>query len=100
MKRWSEMSSIERDFLIAERVMGYPRDTAINLTSDNCHSPLRYSTDIAAAWEVANEVMGNYFELSFLDGKWSVYFSSGDAQADTAPEAICLAALKSLGIDV
>jgi hypothetical protein len=67
-----------------------------------------YSTDIASAWHVVEWVPGRseYFELTRafgLDGlgnwKWQARFNVADerghvyALADTAPHAICLAAL-------
>lgn len=61
-----------------------------------------YSTDIAAAWEVVErlaEYHGNKCDLDygeFLEGLWTVRFGFGNdsCSAETAPHAICLAALK------
>ena len=67
-----------------------------------------YSTDIAAAWEVV-EYMRAKDEWAFTlgtdtDGDWDATFWEGDtfhdATADTAPHAICLAALKAIGAEV
>ena len=65
----------------------------------------RYSTDIAAAWEVVEKVIyphGWYLvPMPETDGKgWGVF--RGDdwyevAIGDSAPHAICLAALKAVG---
>lgn len=66
-------------------------------------SPPRYSTGISAAWEVVEKLhlmvrpsilSGNWvamkFERVYLSGKWE---GVGEATADTAPLAICRAAL-------
>lgn len=70
-----------------------------------------YSEEIAAAWEVINKVDGQWT----LDGQeqvgWVVslveasmredrYESPFKASAETAPLAICFAALKAKGVDV
>lgn len=60
-----------------------------------------YSTDIAAAWTVAEKVRSKGFTLS-INEEWIVWFEAGPtvqhrAIADTAPHAICLAALKAMG---
>jgi hypothetical protein len=61
-----------------------------------------YSTDIAAAWEVV-EKLCHYSERSFLiqkTGAWLVRFQEGVFMpGETAPEAICLAALKAVDVD-
>lgn len=72
--------------------------------------PHRYSTDIAAAWQVV--------EATDPACEWSVTKTAGDeyhceirgvlsgctthaeAYADTAPLSICLAALQALGVEV
>lgn len=72
--------------------------------------PAPYSTDIAAAWEVV-EKMGNWHGFDFAIwkkevGEWRAgWFEDGweglegraDATAESAPHAICLAALKAVG---
>jgi hypothetical protein len=114
----------ELDSLVAEKVMGYrvregiqpvifeccaaqpPRDDA-----DWCSVP-RYSTDIAAAWQVIGRMAGQGFDhyVEGWRGKYWVKFSNEDrgmegnsedreVKARTAPEAICLAALKVMGIE-
>ncbi len=70
-----------------------------------------YSTDIAAAWEVVEKVQANGWtfhvdDVGFnngIEGKWRVLLTeaeTGDkhvfADGDTAPHAICLAALKAM----
>jgi hypothetical protein len=71
-----------------------------------------YSTDIAAAWLVVEQMIkastNGDFHLEHLgpkdEGDWTCGTCRDDpstwATADTAPLAICKAALKSVGIDV
>lgn len=68
-----------------------------------------YSTDIAAAWEVVEKLAENGKLLELYAGggpkgaSWTATFfdgSSGNEYADTAPHAICLAALKAVGVDL
>jgi hypothetical protein len=65
-----------------------------------------YSTDIAAAWQVVEKMRSSghlsdintrseYVECEF----WTGNHTDGVASSDTAPHAICLAALKALGRD-
>lgn len=108
----------ELDGLIAEKVMGWTYKTFPDGAcptvkhwhgpKDECLLP-RYSIDIAAAWQVVEEMnnreigmelyrfnseaMPKAHECRFYEdssGYWS-------ASADTAPLAICLAALKAVG---
>lgn len=115
----------EMDSLIAERVMGwtvfYGEHNGYDLLDDeiaNGYPPdeepegvpfeiPNYSTDIAAAWEVV-EKMKNYLFVCGRtdDGIWEAYFfpvNSGigklsEAHGDTAPSAICRAALKTMKV--
>lgn len=64
----------------------------------------KFSTDIAAAWEVALAMIANGFECvagTGLTVVWDVTFRRHDvnvhAGGDTVPHAICLAALKAVG---
>jgi hypothetical protein len=72
----------------------------------------RYSTDIAAAWEIVERLktteaflQGENLKLEWLGSGWLLhalrsedYFSAEDFPgAPTAPLAICLAALKAVG---
>lgn len=105
----------ELDALIAEKVMGFE---TVNFKSSDPHEIIVtkdaegnmrmavpfYSTDIAAAWEVVEKLRDTWaIELHGRDGAWSCLVEEGDevtahfiaiAEADTAPLAICLAALK------
>jgi len=71
----------------------------------------RYSTDIAAAWLVVEKMRETrWIEVhSTIDGEWAAFYTpigTTDmnqaiheyAKASTAPLAICLAALKAVGI--
>lgn len=107
----------ELDALIAEKVFGLPqstwRDGEDHRDEDGVGvvvlgvRPDPYSTDIAAAWTVVEklDLLRNHsferspdglYEIGVLysdDGYWEVYGS-----APTAPHAICLAALKAVGV--
>ena len=117
----------ELDALVAEKVMGYYKATpesigrgvrCWNKEGDCATTEFSPSTDIAAAWEVVEKLTKNLHEvkdgewvldrLGYLDGQYRCWFAmnvSDDvrwdifAEADTAPLAICLAALKAVGHD-
>ena len=66
-----------------------------------------YSIDIAAAWDVAEKVPYALC-LMRVDGKWRAQFwelrkytsrPQGEADAPTAPRAICVAALRAMGVE-
>lgn len=72
-----------------------------------------YSTDIASAWEVVDKIVGDQYEYKFelerltgrvAPGRWFAYFYKGldrfSGHGEDAPMAICLAALKSVGVEV
>ena len=94
----------ELDALVAEKVFG---ETIFKHKAD--WEPPEYSTDISAAWEVVNKLSGGFYFS--IDGQWrsqltgkiswrSRFKPSLDApyiSGDTAPHAICLAALKAVG---
>ena len=96
----------ELDALVAEKVMGFPK----------WRHPMRFSTDIAAAWLVVEWMMesdlwwGDIFLEWWQDGEWlvcnkpvSVRDGAIKANCDgretgkpSLPLAICLAALKAV----
>jgi hypothetical protein len=105
----------ELDALVAEKVMGvgvewWNGEPLYVVTQDghiSSHHLAEYSTDIAAAWEVAEKLRADGLEISvhnswpyndgrrwccdiMAHGKWD------NAKAETAPLAICLAALKAI----
>lgn len=97
------------DALVAEKVMGYrrKRDDCNTYWVDSegeepSHSH-EYSTDMAAAWSLVDKISNIRIETNGL--KWFV-FSRGShseellAVSDTAPHAICLAALKAVGVEI
>jgi hypothetical protein len=71
-----------------------------------------YSTSIAAAWEVVENLRHDLAASFNIDVEgpsdwvakftWTIedYWCRGVGRSDSAPTAICLAALKSKGIDV
>ena len=86
----------ELDARIAEEVMGH-----INFYGGEYIGP-HYSTQIADAWLVVEKLGGVVGIDRFPkyddpdEWYWDVGFNKGTAQADTAPLAICLAALKAV----
>ena len=98
----------ELDALIAEKVMGQNTRGLSGCGSWGCgcssdpypHLP-KYSEDIAAAWRVVEKLDGTYEPVIERHGPgWTAWFDSNQAWADTAPLAICLAALKAVGVQV
>lgn len=92
----------ELDALIAEKVMGL---ATAEEDSDENWVPVGvpgYSTDIAAAWEVVGKLwedQESVFELTRPVGSgFNCRFRQGAIKewGETAPHAICLAALKSV----
>lgn len=109
----------ELDSLIAKRVMNIPPDYActpgfIDTGKDwvqEWDNLKPYSTDIAVAWLVVEKMISddNEFELTtYFPCTQLVFWCRFSAdmnfdhigEADTAPHAICLAALKAKGIEV
>lgn len=101
-------AGMELDALIAEKVIGmHSAEVAdwIRLKEHNYGIP-HYSTDIAAAWEVVDNLIERKFRVSVLRdfSEWAVCIWLPNAvrwtdaiEADTAPHAICLAALNAVG---
>jgi hypothetical protein len=101
----------ELDALIAERVLGYPGaaiggwDNPRTLPDGRILpnlTPRPYSTEIRWAWVVVEKLRDLGFSLRWRahNCRWYAYFVWGaddaaDADADTAPLAICRAALKA-----
>lgn len=107
----------ELDALIAEKVMGlavlngqiFRYDKSYEkgdiATAVGCPIP-SYSTDMAAAWEVVEKLEGiNIFKDYPEKNEWHVSFLMCDdfgcddlcTSSNSAPHAICLAALKAVG---
>lgn len=96
--------SREFDALVAEKVIGVSQiDSMLGRYPGYVNRTVIkfYSTDISAAWEVVEELNGKYgFSLGRAgdyyepDRKWNVRVGTNEwVEADTAPEAICKAAL-------
>lgn len=115
----------ELDALIAEKVMGWPPKPAhagwqgdvvpsladpkwVQAGPDRGWEMVflpNYSTDIAAAWKVVEKMRETpkpFFSLAwYISGRWGAAFLGHDdgtdaEMADTAPHAICLAALRAV----
>jgi len=79
--------------------------------SDDCKPDVlkHYTADISAAWQVVEKIREEYgFAIRELFGVYEVVIverkniknTIESASADTAPMAICLAALKAKGVEV
>lgn len=95
----------ELDALIAEKVMGFPLEIIRGAPYPEC--PRHYSTDIAAAWEVVekDDGWGHDWRVKRWVSSSKPYSCTAErtadgqnfyAEAETAPLAICLAALKAV----
>ncbi len=119
----------ELDKLVAEKIFGWcdfwessvtsagwyylkgcpPQEQAIGVDTKRQEAPVpKYSTDIAAAWAITEKFYsanisrlsnGTEFEayLVTTDGKSNI---DGHAKAKTVEVALCLAALKTKGVEV
>lgn len=106
----------ELDAIIAEKVMGlyvlsdgpewFTVDQPPSKDRQTQREVKRYSTNIAHAFEVVEKVGYARFRLSgirqpLMSGeRYSASFGVGYADAETAPHAICLAALRAKGVEV
>lgn len=60
-----------------------------------------YSTDIAAAWDIMAQMQATHeFSIEQKGSGWKAHFDADWAGSESAPLAICLAALRAKGIDV
>jgi len=114
---WSEAMGYKNDDSHNQRIITATATTTSIKLLNHRHAnfaPL-YSTSIAAAWEIINhfndgvnhegscyeigkcEPFGklHYCQLTLYDGKYLVYTAKGQS----APHAICLAALKAVGYE-
>jgi hypothetical protein len=110
------MTEREIDALIAIHVFGWQKvknhETAYFKADGRMDELPCYSTDIASAWTVVEAVGPKFrrFEVHRVGGEYVALIEGGDsdvdaayiasAEADTAPMAICLAALKTVGVEV
>ena len=108
------MTNRQIDALVAEKVMGWvesthkdsmgylaPPDNPEGFYTD--YDIPNYSTDISAAWEVMEKMKEIYEpDIMYLKlyNKWRADFGyDATILNETAPMAICLAALKAKGIE-
>lgn len=100
--KWDGMKAQERDAWVAEVVFGWERCEQTGYWRKDAHSfraefP-EYTADISAAWSAveryfAFRVEGLANRYGYECTLWDEYSLSVTATADTASEAICLAAL-------
>lgn len=103
----------ELDALVAERIMGlhlakqeftgelfirYSKDTGLFQIPE-------YSADISAAWEVVEKLRETWrLEIDESKDRWQIHIENDDKvlrdDAPTFPHAICLVALKAVGVEV
>jgi len=96
----------ELDALVAEKVMGIKLASNESLWFKNPTMIKPYSTDIEAAWELVGQIFGIHelqFQVDGMPTRWTAmfyhhYFKEKNFRetCDTAPHAICLAALKAV----
>lgn len=98
------LPDLEKDALIAEKVMGLPCVDDPPGNGRNCPrcSCPRYSINISAAWEVMEKVKDKIFGIW---PEWSVTLNAVDSYSgvesfehDRIEMAICMAALKVVGV--
>ena len=110
------MTDRELDALVAEKVMGLRIGKFQADHCDDC-GPERYSTSIAAAWEGVEKMRARDERLTFFEmgsePKGKLYYCQFDfwkepdaayatatAKDPSPARAICLAALKAVGVEV
>ena len=100
------MTDRELDALVAEKVMGHflMGNGFVDRQNEYVGLP-NYSTSIVDAWEVVESLIkqGMYWDIRYAD-EWLVDLATKKdiyyIGADTAPRAICFAALKAVGVEV
>lgn len=118
---WSELGARARDVCVERRIFGTAireNDACRNLHWTDSIKPNggrmsarvpRYSMDIAAAWAVVENLEAEGLTVEYRTygptAQRRVTVSDGGtiqgyANADTAPEAICIAALRAVGVEV
>lgn len=94
------------DRLIAEKIMEYPSHEKHHedlLCFCKYHDAKRYSTEIAAAWELVEKLdLFSFTTLSKNERGWLITWNDESymVYGDTASHAICLAAIKAIGIEL
>lgn len=110
------------DALVAENIFGIPTNSQNEVIQPGlgCGTPHKYSTSIEAAWQVVEKIRtlphwngGNLIvnirqQDNLENGKWFVevtptFRPTSTRQptgiSESAPHAICLAALKAVGVE-
>lgn len=108
------MTDRELDALVAEKVMGWHKGAELSSAwFDSRHNFVHWkewcpTVDIKAAWEVVEKMReeGTDVDIYWSGNEWIVTLgenpggSPDGATSDTAPRAICLAALRAKGVEV
>ena len=104
------MTNREIDDLVATKVMGWSIADSGDLLDENGRFVYKFepSTDIAAAFEVAERVIYPVEITEYINDnapRWTAKFVDINCVValcddDSLPKAICLAALKAEGVDV
>jgi hypothetical protein len=109
------MNLREINWFVAEKVMNWHvwenEDGELMVTKGyGCYSHCpSFSTNIADAWQAVEKLSKDGFDFQVWrekNGKYNVeftkdfFYSFGFAESETAPLAICLAALKAVGVEV
>lgn len=107
----------ELDALVAEKVMNFAlgmmseQDVEPSIIVDQAVASFDvipyYSTDISAAWEVVEKLAGRFVPSLTLGptNEWQAVFQESTdviyyEHSNSAPHAICLAALKAVGVNI
>lgn len=111
--KWNELSPRKRDALIAEKIFGYEVfliASEMYMNADGLMTDLpHYTTDIAAAWQVVEHMKAPDTEPGWEDnhslfadfcGAFRCGSSVFDVMWQLTPETICLAALRTVGIEI
>jgi hypothetical protein len=108
--KWDKLSPRERDALVAEHVMGWHKGESWGgtdwFTKDNEYAESVFkwnpSENLADAWQVVEKLRSefNYISLEIFPSIYYCTIDELEIRAETAPEAISLAALKSCGVDI
>lgn len=97
--RWTFLEKYEQTSLSGKKFIG---EGWLDFDNEFWEKPHNYSTDIDDAWDLVEELCPkkDEFRLArFNMGEWRctfAYFNGLESSAETAPMAICLAALETL----
>lgn len=101
------MTDREIDAKVAMHIFGTPRGKIFYMAEGREWITTRlphYSTDISAAWKIIERlqlaILPQHTAGYRVDSRTNTQLPYVEAWADTAPMAICLAALKAVGVEV